>query len=134
MPTEIHFQDLILYTDASRLQASPDSEPPVGGELVVHQAGRVLLNKSIALNSSLIIFDAEVTAIILAVEVALSLPAARSANNLWVLLDNQDVARKLKRVSVCSSRGKFAQFTEYAIAWKTWLRLPHTIKDEINVF
>ena len=133
LPTEIPFQDLIAYTDRSRLQASLDTEPRVWGGLVIHQAGKVLLNKSVALNSSLTIFDAEVTTVILAVEAAMGLPTASLANNLWVLLENQNVASKLKSVPICSSQNKFVKFAEYATAWKNRPRLPHTITGEIKV-
>lgn len=82
LPTETPFQDLVTFTYGSRRQASPDSKPLVGRELALQQAGRFLLNKTVALNPSLIIFEAEVTAVIFTVDAALSLLVARLDNNL----------------------------------------------------
>ncbi|CCU81551.1 endonuclease/reverse transcriptase [Blumeria hordei DH14] len=91
LPEGIPSQDLVIYSDGSRLESA--SGPRVGGGFVIFQAGHMICQKRIPLSPSLEIFDAEAAAALSAVETAIDLTSTRFANNLWVLLDNLDVAR-----------------------------------------
>ena len=127
----IPLQDLIVYTDGSRMES--ELNPRVGCGIIIYQAGRVLLRKSIPLNPELTAFDAEVMAATSAIKLAIPLSTARFSNNLWILLDNLDVARRLLTTPVCSSQGAFIQFAKIAQEWPNRLRLPHTIPGEVKI-
>ena len=81
---------MVIYSDGSRLDSV--SGHRVGGGVAILQAGRLICQKRIPLSPSLEIFDAEAAAALTALEIAVDLPSARFASNLWVLLDNLDVA------------------------------------------
>lgn len=131
IPTEIPYQDLVVYSDAS-CSESPSGNR-VGGSVVIHQAGQTILQKCIPLSPKLSIFDAEVTAAAIAIEEALNLPTARFSNDLWILLDNQDVARLLLQKPTRSSQIKFIHFAEKASTWPNRLRLAHTLPGKVRV-
>ncbi|KAI1005293.1 hypothetical protein K3495_g2924, partial [Podosphaera aphanis] len=128
---EIPFQDLVAYADGSRSES--DSGPQVGAGVVVMQADRVILRRLIPLSPTLEIFDAEATAVLHALELTLTLPSTRFANNLWILTDNLEVARRLLSSPVCSSQKLFLDFTNKTAAWPQRVRLPHTIPGKIEV-
>lgn len=69
-----------------------------------------------------------------AVKEALSLPTARFANNLWILLDNLEAARLLLHTPVCSSQLTFTQFIEQASKLPTRSHLSHTIPRKVMVY
>ena len=79
------------------------------------------------------IFDAEATTALAALEEALLVPSARFANDLWLLLDNQEVARLLLTNPACSSQEIFIQFSKQASTWPQLARLPHTFAGKIRI-
>ncbi|POS81949.1 hypothetical protein EPUL_006497, partial [Erysiphe pulchra] len=93
-------QEIIAYTDASRIDSPTDA--CVEGGVVIYQAGQVILRKDISLSPTLSTFDAEVIIATKAIEEALLLPTIRFSNVIWLLIDNQEVARKLLRTPLCS--------------------------------
>lgn len=129
--TNILSQDLVVYTDGGRHDSS--SSPTAGGGLVVYQAGRLIARKCIPLSPSLSAFDAEVYAAVAGLETALELPSSRFSNNLWILLDSLDVARRLLSIPIYSSQSRFTQFLKKASEWPNRSRLPHTISGKVIV-
>lgn len=131
IPNQIPFQDIVIYSDASCSDSPSGSR--VGGGFVIHQAGQVISRKCMPLSPVLSIFDAEVTTVAIAIEIALNLETSRFANDLWILIDNQDVARQLLSTPVCSSQEAFIRFSKHALAWPTRPRLPHTLKGKVRI-
>lgn len=129
LPTSIPFNDLVAYTDGSRL--GPNTSAGLG--VVIHQAGRIVYVESKSINRSFTSFDTEVKAAAVAMSAALQLPSARFANDFWILLDNQDVARRLFSSPVCSSQTEFLQFADKAKSWGNRPRLPHTRPGQVQV-
>ncbi|KAI0995599.1 hypothetical protein K3495_g12581 [Podosphaera aphanis] len=84
-------------------------------------------------HSSVTSFDTEVKAAAEAMSAALQLSSARFANDLWILLDNQDVARRLFSSPVCFSQTEFLQFADKAKSWGNRPRLPHTRPGQVRV-
>jgi len=72
------------------------------------------------------VFDAEASAALTGAKTALSLPSARFATDLWVFLDNLEVATRLLGLSIGSSQSTFEEFQEVACKWPLRPRLPHT--------
>ena len=68
-----------------------------------------------------------------AIETAMDLPSTRFASNLWILLDNFDVARQLLSIPTCSSQELFSRFASKIREWPQRTRLPHTLPDEVWV-
>ncbi|KAI1007631.1 hypothetical protein K3495_g596 [Podosphaera aphanis] len=126
-------QDILAYSDSDL--AETESGPRVGGGVAMMQAGRVVLSKTLPLplSPTLEVFDAETFTVLHAVELALSLHTARFANNLWVFLDNLDVARRLLSTPVCSSQEALISFANNAAAWPLRQRLPHIVPGKIIV-
>lgn len=69
-----------------------------------------------------------------AIEEVLHLPIARFSNDLWIRLDNQNVARHLLQSPVCSSQNKFLTFATRAFVWPRRSRLPHTVAENVRVY
>ena len=59
-------------------------------------------------------FDAEASAALTGARTALTLPSARLATDLWVFLDNLEVATILLGPTTGSSQSVFAEFQEVA--------------------
>ena len=105
----------------------------MGGGAVIYQANQVIKKNITPLSSTLSIFDAEIHAAVSAIETALTLPSIRYSNDLWIILDNQDVARQLLKIPVCSSQDKFIQFSHLAESWPGRSRLPHTLPGQVRI-
>ncbi|KAI0997798.1 hypothetical protein K3495_g10391 [Podosphaera aphanis] len=131
LPEGIPSQDMVIYSDGSRLDSV--SGPRVGGGVAILQAGRLICQKRIPLSPSLEIFDAEAVAALTALEIAVDLPSARFASNLWVLLDNLDVARQLLSTPTCSSQEIISRFASKAREWPHRSRLPHVLPGGVKV-
>lgn len=127
----IPFQDTSVYTDASIVETP--SGRRVGAGFVIYQANHLINRSSIPLSPTLSIFDAEIQAASSAIEFALSLSSTRFSNDLWIILDNQEVARQLLKTPVCSSQDKFVQFASLASKWSSRPRLPHTLSGQVRI-
>jgi hypothetical protein len=60
-------------------------------------------------------------------------PTTRFANDLWVCLDNLEVATRLLSPSTGSSQAIFNSFCSLALAWPRRDRLPHTRPGSIRI-
>lgn len=110
IPSEI-LQKITFYTVASRVDSS--TKDRVGDRIVIYQADQVILRKSISLNPTMSIFDAEVTITTKSIEEALLFPTIRFSSDIWLLIDYQEVARNLLRTPVCSSQKLFKSTRPY---------------------
>ncbi|KAI1005027.1 hypothetical protein K3495_g3185 [Podosphaera aphanis] len=130
-PESIPLQDMVIYLDGGHLES--DSGPRVEGGSAILQAGRVIFQKRIALSPSFETFDAEAAAVLTALETAIDIPSVRFANNLWVLLDNLDVARQLLSIPTCSSQELFSRFASKAREWPQRSRLPRALPGGVKI-
>jgi len=64
---------------------------------------------------------------------ALKLPSNRFAEDLWICLDNLEVAMQLLAPSKGSSQGVFQKFTELAPIWQTRNKLPHIPPGRVRI-
>ncbi|KAI0991467.1 hypothetical protein K3495_g16720, partial [Podosphaera aphanis] len=116
-------------TDGSKL---PDGKS--GGGFVIYQLDRQISSGAFPLGTHQEAYDTEVYAALRGIQAATVLPTARFANNLWIFVDNIEVAKKLlTKPSLTSSQSSFLSFLEIAEKWKNRPRLPHTHTGQVNV-
>jgi hypothetical protein len=120
--------DIVLFSDGSKL-----SDGSTGGGYVGYQAGRQICRGSFSLGPNKEVFDAEAEAALAGVKVASACESARFANDLWVCLDNLEVATRLLSLSSGSSQAVFSSFCSLASAWPQRVRLPHTRSGAIKI-
>jgi len=89
--------------------------------------------KSYSLGRHAEVFDAEASAALTGAKAALALPTARFATDLWVFLDNLEVATRLLNPSTGSSQSIFEEFLEVAQQWPLRSRLPHTSPGAVRI-
>ena len=83
-----------------------------------------MLRQAISLGTTAEVFDAEATAALAGLEAAIELPSTRFATDLWVCLDNLEVALRLLSVFPGSSQATFAKFIKVASKWQQRSQLP----------
>lgn len=104
--------DVIVYSDGSKLQ---DGQAGAGFAITQFRTTR---RESHPLGDSAEVFDAEATAALLGAKAALLLPFNRLAKDLWVCLDNLEVAMRLLSHSLTSSQSVFDSFMKVREAWR----------------
>ena len=100
---------------------------------VTYQFDLQLDRKAYSLGRHAEVFDAEASAALTGAKAALALPSARFATDLWVFLDNLEVATRLLSHSTGSSQSVFTEFCEVARQWPLRTRLPHTLPGAVRV-
>ncbi|KAI0993970.1 hypothetical protein K3495_g14214 [Podosphaera aphanis] len=121
--------DILVYTDGSKL-----SNGNAGSGYVIYQLGLKVCSSAVPLGISKEIFDAEAYAALYGIQKAVGLSSARFANNVWVFLDNLQVALQLLSLPYCStSQSIFLKAIEFANKWKTRERLPHTSEGQVKI-
>ncbi|KAI1004570.1 hypothetical protein K3495_g3648 [Podosphaera aphanis] len=101
---------------------------------VIYQLGLKVCIGAVPLGNSKEIFDAEAFAALCGIVKAVSLSSARFASNVWVFLDNLEVAiQLLSGPCNSSSQNIFSKATELANKWKTRERLPHTSMGQVSI-
>lgn len=121
--------DILLYTDGSRL-----ANGKTGGGFAIFQLGRQIHIDAFPLGTNIEPFDAEVHAALRGIQTAVSLPTTRFARDLWVFIDNIEVARKiLTKPSCISSQAAFLDVLEALQTWKARTRLPHVQEGHIKI-
>jgi ribonuclease HI len=103
---------IVVYTDGSKLENGN-----AGAGYAISQFGHTH-KESYPLGPSAEIFDAEAIAALLGARAALIHPTNRLAKDLWVCLDNLEVAVRLLSPSLTSSQSVFDSFVEVREAWK----------------
>ncbi|EED15772.1 hypothetical protein TSTA_008970 [Talaromyces stipitatus ATCC 10500] len=93
----------------------------------------IFLCSSLSFGPGKEVFDAEAEAALAGAQAAIALSTARFATNLWICLDNLEVATRLLSPSTGSSQGVFESFCTLAAAWPLRERLPHTKSGSIRI-
>ena len=120
--------DIALFSDGSQL-----INGKTGGGYVGYQDGHQIFRGSFSLGSAQEVFDAEAKAALAGAKAALNSPASRNASNLWVCLDNLEVAVRLLAPSTGSSQSTFESFRELANNWPRRERLPNTLPGAVYI-
>ncbi|KAI1000552.1 hypothetical protein K3495_g7645 [Podosphaera aphanis] len=114
-------QDIVLYSDGSK-QASGS----IGAGFVAYQGGVQILSQSLALGFGDEVFDAEAKGALAGAKAVLEFPTTKLATNLWVCLDNLEVAVRLLNSFTGSSQSIFDEFLNMNARWQARYRLAHT--------
>jgi ribonuclease HI len=122
--------DIQVYSDGSKSEAT---DGLTGAGSVTYQFGIRIDRKSYSLGRHAEVFDAEASAALTGARTALTLPSARLATDLWVFLDNLEVATRLLGPSTGSSQSVFEEFQEVARKWPLRTRLPHTRPGAVRI-
>lgn len=126
--TTIPFGDIIIYSDGSK-QLNGLS----GAGFIGYQGGVQVLHQSLALGKGVEVFDAEVKGALEGAKSALALPTAKFATDLWICLDNLEVATRLLFPFSGSSQAQFDEFLTLNPKWQDRSRLAHTRRGQIRV-
>ncbi|CCU75114.1 endonuclease/reverse transcriptase [Blumeria hordei DH14] len=123
----IPFGDIIIYSDSLKQLNG------LGGTgFIGYQGGVQVLHKSIALGKGVEV-DAEVKGNLEGAKSALALPTAKFATDLWICLDNLEVATRLLSHFSGSSQAQFDEFLTSTPKWQERSRLAHTRRGQIQV-
>ena len=120
--------DIIVYSDGSKLE-----EGGTGAGFVAYQFGLQILRQAIPLGNTQEVYDAEARAALAGLEGVLQLDSTRFATNLWICLDNIEVATQLLSHTKGSSQAVFQKFATQASQWPLRARLPHTRPGEVCI-
>ena len=112
-----------MFSDGSKSEATDSA---TGGRSVTYQYGLQVDRKIFSLSRNAEVFDAEAAAALHGAKAALALPSAKLATDMWIFLDNLEVAMRLLAPSVSSSQSIFDEFMEVARKWPLQIHLPHT--------
>ena len=120
--------DVVLYTDGSKLENGA-----TGAGYVAYQGAIEITRRAIPLGIKAEVFDAEAIAALAGVEAVMTLSTVSYATNLWVCLDNLEVAIRLGASFPGTSQETFAAFNKAAEAWKHRPRAACSRLGEIRV-
>lgn len=129
LPT-IPGSDIQVFSDGSKSEAT---DGMTGGGSVTYQFNLQIDRKAFSLGRNAEVFDAEASAALTGAKAALALPSAKFATDLWVFLDNLEVATRLLGHSTGSSQSVFTEFCKVAREWPLRARLPHTRPGAVRV-
>src|SRR6202012_740450 len=124
----IPLRDITVYSDGSKL-----SNNSTGAGFVIYQGGLQILKHAIPLGMNSEVFDAEAIGALTGLQAALTLETTRFAENLWVFLDNLEVATQLIAPLASSSQNVFLQFNTLAAKWPERQRLGYIPKGAVYV-
>ncbi|EED12564.1 conserved hypothetical protein [Talaromyces stipitatus ATCC 10500] len=91
--------DIVIFSDGSRLV-----DGRAGGGYIGFQAHHQFLRSSLSYGHGKEVFDAEAEAALAGAQAAIAYPTAQFATNLWICLDNLEVATRLLSPSTGSSQ------------------------------
>ncbi|EED24657.1 conserved hypothetical protein [Talaromyces stipitatus ATCC 10500] len=120
--------DIVIFSDGSRL-----IDGRVGGGYIRIQAHHQFLRSSLSYGHGKEVFDTEAEAALAGAQAVIAYPTAQFATNLWICLDNLEVATRLLSPSTGSSQEVFESFRTLAAAWPLRERLPHTKSGSIQI-
>ncbi|KAI1001769.1 hypothetical protein K3495_g6432 [Podosphaera aphanis] len=121
-------QDIVLYSDGSK-QANGST----GAEFVAYQGGVQILSQSLALGLGDEVFDAEAKGALAGAKAVLEFLTTKLATNLWVCLDNLEVAVRLLNPFTGSSQSIFDEFLNINASLQARYPLAHTSQGEVKV-
>jgi ribonuclease HI len=113
--------DIKVFTDGSKLATRM-----AGAGFALYQSGRLFLQSSLPLGPNKDVFGAEAEAALAGLKEALQLHTARFAADLWIFLDNLEVATRLLSAFAGSSQDAFEAFRNLASTWLQRERFPYT--------
>ncbi|KAI1007458.1 hypothetical protein K3495_g769 [Podosphaera aphanis] len=120
--------DIVLYIDGSK-----QSDGLTGASYVAYQGSVQIFQKSIPLGKGLEVFDAEAIGALDGAKSALASPTIEFGTNLWVFLDNLEVASCLFTPFSGSSQAVFDEFLKLESEWQCRFHLPHIRQGEVKV-
>ncbi|EED16646.1 conserved hypothetical protein [Talaromyces stipitatus ATCC 10500] len=120
--------DIIIFSDGSRLV-----DGRAGGGYIRFQAHNQFLRSSLSYGHRKEVFDAEAEAALAGAQAAIAYSTAQFATNLWICLDNLEVATRLLSPSTGSSQEAFESFRTLAAGWPLRERLPHTKSGSVQI-
>lgn len=123
-------KDIQVFSDGSK---SESSDGATGGGSVAYQYGLRIDRRSFSLGLNAEVFDAEAHAALAGAEAALKAPSARLATDLWIFLDNLEVATRLLSSFTGSSQSVFQKFRKVAQEWPLRTRLPHIGPGSVRI-
>ena len=123
-------KDIQVFSDGSKSESTGGA---TGGGSVAYQYGIQIDRRSFSLGLHAEVFDAEAHAALRGAKAALQAPSARLATDLWVFLDNLEVASRLLAHSTGSSQSVFDEFRRVAQEWPLRPRLPHTLLGAVRI-
>jgi ribonuclease HI len=124
-------RDIIVYSDGS--QATEASRAAGAGWVVCQGPGHAIVSQGRLPLPHAEVFDAEAAAALRGLQEALSSIRAEFADNLYVCLDNLEVARSLTFRTATSSQQTFTAFAEAAQQWPQRVRRPHTSPGRVEI-
>ncbi|EED17292.1 conserved hypothetical protein [Talaromyces stipitatus ATCC 10500] len=104
--------NIIIFSDGSRLV-----DGHAGGGYIGFQVHHQFLHSSLSYGYGKEVFNAEAEAALAGAQAAIAYPTAQFATNLWICLDNLEVATRLLSPSTGSSQEVFESFRTLAAAW-----------------
>jgi ribonuclease HI len=123
-------KDIQVFSDGSK---SESTDGATGGGSVTYQYGHRIDRKVFSLGRNAEVFNAEASAALKGAKAALLAPSAKLATDMWVFLDNLEVAMRLLAPSTGSSQSVFDEFCEVARKWPSRPRLPHTSPGAVRI-
>ncbi|KAI1007121.1 hypothetical protein K3495_g1086, partial [Podosphaera aphanis] len=121
-------QDIVLYSDGSK-----QHNRAAGAGFVAYQCGLQILRHSILLGVGAEIFDAEARGALEGAKAAIGSPTTKFATNLWVCLDNLEVAIHLLSLIPGTSQPIFNELLGLNSLWQSRYRLSHTGLGEVRI-
>jgi ribonuclease HI len=122
--------DIQVFSDGSKSESTDGS---TGSGSVTYQYGLQIDRRALSLGIHAEVFDAEAVAALEGARAALTSPGAKLATDMWVFLDNLEVALRLLSPFTGSSQQAFTDFQELARQWPLRNRLPHTSPGSIRI-
>jgi ribonuclease HI len=120
--------DIKVFTDGSKL-----ANGIAGAGFALYQSGRQFLQSSLSLGPNKEVFDAEAEAALAGIKAALKLHTACFATNLWICLDNLEVATRLLSPFTGSSQEVFESFRALASTWLARERFMYTDGGSVRI-
>ncbi|EDN95899.1 hypothetical protein SS1G_12104 [Sclerotinia sclerotiorum 1980 UF-70] len=114
--------DIQIFSDGSK---SESKDGATGGGFVITQFDIQVAQYSFSLGTNAEVFDAEAMAAVTGAAKALALPSIKLATDLWIFLDNYEVALRLGSHFNGSSQAVFEDFLKLKQAWAARPRLSH---------
>ncbi|APA06564.1 hypothetical protein sscle_02g013340 [Sclerotinia sclerotiorum 1980 UF-70] len=122
--------DIQIFSDGSK---SESKDGATGGGFVITQFDIQVAQYSFSLGTNAEVFDAEAMAAVTGTAKALALPSIKLATDLWIFLDNYEVALRLGSHFNGSSQAVFEDFLKLKQAWAARPRLPHIPPGKIRI-
>jgi ribonuclease HI len=120
-------RDIVVFSDGSKNTAGQ-----AGAGWAVYQAHRQFTRGCCPLPNAEV-YDAEAVAALKGLQAACRLRTAEHADNVFICLDNLEVAIQLLSIPTSSSQGIFREFQEAAEAWQARPRHSYTAPGNVKI-